>query len=282
MARPLTGGSPHRSATSATSAAWIPQDAVPVRCRCGTGAIARTLESAARRLLDHGHSLPGGWLTLTPHTLTLTRYRPVAARHSPAQPPPPPSPPELSFRIPGMTLRNRSLRTFTLLALTTVSLATVACGRQETASQTSAAPAAAAATEPAAAPAAPDQSYVFRGRVTGLPDPAAASRELSVAHEAIPAFAGPNGDVIGMDAMTMPFTLAQDLALTDIAVGDVVEMTLEVRWKASPPAVVTAVRELPADTQLTTEGAGGHEGHGADTTEGAAPGATDGGAAATH
>lgn len=122
-------------------------------------------------------------------------------------------------------------------------LVAVACGSHEGHGGGAAAPA------PPAGP--PDAVYTFKGKVTGLPVANAPDGpELSVHHEAIPTFAAADGKVVGMDSMTMPFSLAPGVDLAGIAVGDPVEMRLELRWNETPPARLTAVRKLPADTPL--------------------------------
>lgn len=70
---------------------------------------------------------------------------------------------------------------------------------------------------------------------------------LHLHHEAMPDFPGQDGQVTGMDSMTMPFPVTQDLSLEGIAVGDRVEASLLVNWKADPSVQVVAVKELPAD-----------------------------------
>ena len=42
-----------------------------------------------------------------------------------------------------------------------------------------------------------------------LPDPADPQHEIWIRHEAIPDFTSDEGQVVGMDAMTMPFALAE-------------------------------------------------------------------------
>lgn len=88
-----------------------------------------------------------------------------------------------------------------------------------------------AACQPAKppAPAAAPQTYEVKGEVMRLP--AAGSREILIRHEAIPDFRSEAGKVVGMDAMTMPFTLAEGVALDGIAVGDPISFTLETRWE---------------------------------------------------
>lgn len=96
----------------------------------------------------------------------------------------------------------------------------------------------------------PDQVYTVRGRIVDLPDPTRPASGLQVLHEAIDNFVGRDGRIVGMDAMTMPFTPARELSLEGFAVDDYVELVFEVRWKAPPLSRVVEMRKLPADTQL--------------------------------
>ena len=107
--------------------------------------------------------------------------------------------------------------------------------------------AACARTQPAAT-AGGGATYQVRGVVAALP--AAAGGDLTLRHEALPDFVDRGGERVGMDAMTMPFPLAAEVALAGIAVGDPVECTLRVDWEAERPAELIVVRELPAGTRL--------------------------------
>jgi Cu/Ag efflux protein CusF len=110
--------------------------------------------------------------------------------------------------------------------------------------------AAPAAAEPAAAPSGPVQTYQVRGEIAGLPDPNDPSKEFLIHHEAIGRFTGIDGDVVGMDSMTMPFPLAEGLSLAGLAVGDKVRFTLEVEWDGDPPYRITRIDKLPPDSAL--------------------------------
>jgi hypothetical protein len=101
-----------------------------------------------------------------------------------------------------------------------------------------------------AAPATPpEQVYMVRGRITGLPIAGQPGSELAIAHEAIPSFVRNDGK-LGMNAMVMPFTPAPGVSLEGLAVGDPVEFTFEVRWKSKPRMQLTKISKLPADTEL--------------------------------
>lgn len=66
-------------------------------------------------------------------------------------------------------------------------------------------------------------------------------------HEAIPTFRDKDGKTVGMAAMTMGFAAPAE---GTAKVGDLVEVTFEVRWGDKPPMRVTAVKTLPAGTKL--------------------------------
>ena len=114
------------------------------------------------------------------------------------------------------------------LLLVPVLVTTLACGPGESGD--------AEATSPG------DGDYTVRGEITQLPE---GDGPLTVRHEAIPDFVSIDGEVVGMDAMTMPFPLADGVSLDGIDAGDPVEFDLEVRWEGSPPYRITRIEELP-------------------------------------
>jgi len=104
---------------------------------------------------------------------------------------------------------------------------------------------------PPPAPAGPDQSYSVRGEIVRLPDPADPQHEIWIRHEAIPDFTSDEGQVVGMEAMTMPFALAEGIDLSSYEIGEKIRFQLEVRWAdKAQPAKVVAVEKLPAATEL--------------------------------
>ncbi len=110
-----------------------------------------------------------------------------------------------------------------------------------------------ACSKPPTATAEPVDSYAMRGEIARLPQPSA--REIVIRHEAVPGFRDEGGKVVGMEAMTMPFTLAPDLqgaALGGLAPGDRIAFTLEMRWRsASDIAVISRLEKLPAGTAMS-------------------------------
>lgn len=85
-----------------------------------------------------------------------------------------------------------------------------------------------------APPAAP-AVYQVQGEILRLPD--ATSADLLIRHEAIPDFRDEAGKVVGMDAMTMPFAIAEGVSLAGLAPGDTVKFTLETAWERPRNAV---------------------------------------------
>jgi len=103
---------------------------------------------------------------------------------------------------------------------------------------------------PAAATSPPDQSYTVRGRIVHVSRPEGPDTEVSLHHEAIDAFVSRDGEVVGMDAMTMPFSVAAGVPVSDLAAGDVVEVHFEVRWNGGDMLTITRLRKLPAETVI--------------------------------
>jgi len=117
--------------------------------------------------------------------------------------------------------------------------------------------AAACGGEKRAPAAGPDATYAVRGEIVRLP--AEGSREIWIRHEPIPDFKNVSGEVVGMDSMTMPFTLAAGESLEGLAVGARIGFRLEMRWSGGPPAAVSALEPLPADTRLSFDPPAGED-----------------------
>ncbi len=143
------------------------------------------------------------------------------------------------FQLGGLLTDGRSWR-WRVLALVLLVVNLAACGTRK---------------EAAGPEAPPDATYVVRGEVARLPAASGAggAGEIWIRHEAIPGFKDLDGKVVGMDSMTMPFsvTAAGAASLAGIAGGDRVELRLEMRWRGSAtPAAVTVLSKLPAGTRL--------------------------------
>ena len=105
---------------------------------------------------------------------------------------------------------------------------------------------------PAEAPSVPVETYAMRGEIVRLP--AAGSREIAIRHEAVADFRDEGGKVVGMEAMTMPFTLAPEVDVAGLTPGDKVAFTLEMRWKATSDIVrISRIERLPAGAMLSWE-----------------------------
>ncbi|MCP3964362.1 MAG: copper-binding protein [bacterium] len=102
-------------------------------------------------------------------------------------------------------------------------------------------------------PEKPADRYKVRGVVSQLPVPERSNRELFVHHEEVPGFKNIDGEVVGMDSMTMGFPLADTELPDGLAVGDKIEMEFEVRWSGGDPLAITALEKLPAETRLSFE-----------------------------
>lgn len=117
--------------------------------------------------------------------------------------------------------------------------------------ESSEAPAVASDAEAASGGETPEiYTYRVRGEIKELPDPNDPLSGLYIRHEAIDEFVTMEGEVRGMDSMTMPFMVADPVSFEGIEVGDKVAFTLTVSWDADPSIQVTEVEKLPADTQL--------------------------------
>ncbi len=96
----------------------------------------------------------------------------------------------------------------------------------------------------------------MRGEIVRLPAPG--SREITLRHEAVPEFRDEAGKVVGMEAMTMPFTLAALVpraALDGLQAGDRVAFTLEMRWRDPRAfAEISRITKLPPGARLSWEG----------------------------
>lgn len=95
--------------------------------------------------------------------------------------------------------------------------------------------------------------YDVRGVVRQIRQVGDGKTQLSILHEAIPDFVGINGDVVGMKSMTMPFTVADSVDLTDIEPGSRVQIELSVDWNRSEPALILSIELLPEDAALSFE-----------------------------
>ncbi|MFQ5767145.1 MAG: copper-binding protein [Acidobacteriota bacterium] len=134
----------------------------------------------------------------------------------------------------------------------------VACTKSETMTpQPSGKPAEAAGaqTQPAGT-GDPADYYTVRAKVIGLPEPGSEFPRIFLHHEAIKDLKGVDGAVWGMDSMTMPFFLAKGVDLNGVAVGDIVEFTLKVDWKAETPQEIISMKRLQPGTQLVLPGEG--------------------------
>ena len=136
-----------------------------------------------------------------------------------------------TFRIPRSLTSSTAVRLVAVLLLITIS---ASCSRE---------------------PEAPPEIYRVRGLVRQLPAPNKTHGDVLVKHEAIPSFKDADGNIVGMETMSMPFPLADIALLTGVEVGDKVDMEFEVNWHGGNPLRVTAIEKLPEGTSLAFEDA---------------------------
>ena len=97
----------------------------------------------------------------------------------------------------------------------------------------------------------PDQTYTTRGRISTIPTPDSPASELTITHEPLPGFTNRKGEVVGMGSHAMPFgAVAPGVLPAQLRVGDIIEMTYEVRWDSRPRTLITAMKILPEGTEL--------------------------------
>lgn len=97
-------------------------------------------------------------------------------------------------------------------------------------------------------PTPPDAVYETRGEIAVTPAPG--SRSLLIRHESIPEFVSREGESVGMDSMTMPFSVARSLSVDDLEEGDRVDFEFEIRWDGDPILRITRLDKLPGDAEL--------------------------------
>jgi Cu/Ag efflux protein CusF len=86
-------------------------------------------------------------------------------------------------------------------------------------------------------------SYSVKGVIKALPGNGRASNELIVKHEAIPNYRDEAGNIVGMDAMTMPFYLSKSVQVDGFSVGDQIEMIVEQRLRPSFTEEVVSLKK---------------------------------------
>jgi hypothetical protein len=106
------------------------------------------------------------------------------------------------------------------------------------------------------ASAQPTNRYVVRGMVTQTPAPANPRSEFLVRHEPIPAFKANYNETTptGMNAMIMPFPLADGVDISGLQVGDKITLEFVVFYEADTGDIAsyrtTTITPLEPDTEL--------------------------------
>lgn len=90
----------------------------------------------------------------------------------------------------------------------------------------------------------PDGSYTVRGRIMEVGE-----SSVAIHHEAIPDFTNREGEVSGMDSMTMMFHRPESVPLA-AEVGDAVELTFDVRWSGDHTLTITRIGALEEGVEL--------------------------------
>jgi Cu/Ag efflux protein CusF len=93
----------------------------------------------------------------------------------------------------------------------------------------------------------PVHRYTTRGIVQQV---SSENRDLLVRHEPVDDYVR-DGEIIGMDSMTMPFPPAKGVSLEGLKAGDKVRITFEVGTGDNIRFEATRIEKLPADTDLT-------------------------------
>lgn len=96
--------------------------------------------------------------------------------------------------------------------------------------------------------------YTTRGIVQSLPSADRPGGSLMVRHEAIPGYVK-DGEVVGMESMTMAFPVGEGVSLEGIEACDKVRLTFEVRTGEWMEMETLAIEPLPAETELDLPGA---------------------------
>lgn len=94
------------------------------------------------------------------------------------------------------------------------------------------------------------RDYKVHGKVAQLPVAGEPASAFMIAHEAVDGFVDRDGKATGMDPMTMSFPLARGVTPAGLAVGDAIEFTLHVDWKAEPAVEITRLAKLPPGTPI--------------------------------
>jgi Cu/Ag efflux protein CusF len=105
-------------------------------------------------------------------------------------------------------------------------------------------------------PAPPDATYTARGEITRID---ASTREVYIHHEALPGFRDEQGTVVGMESMSMPFTLGAAVDAASLAVGQRVEFEFGIRWRAAPRLELLRATPLPEGTRLSFDETAGDQ-----------------------
>lgn len=86
------------------------------------------------------------------------------------------------------------------------------------------------------------REYTVTGDVVRLP--AEGQREIIIKHDKIIDYRDSTGNVVGMNAMTMPFWLSDPALAKNLKPGDRVQFTLKSQWHPMPSEQITAIHRM--------------------------------------
>lgn len=86
--------------------------------------------------------------------------------------------------------------------------------------------------------------YNVKGVIVRLPKVDTDKPEIFIKHEEIPDYVGSKGDVVGMNAMTMPFYLGEGVSVGELKVQDKVEFIFESWWKPKPGDRIVEIKKV--------------------------------------
>ncbi len=101
-------------------------------------------------------------------------------------------------------------------------------------------------------PSEPPPSYTVRGVLRGLPEAGASLPEVLIRHQAIPEFTDADGQIVGMQAMSMPFVIENPALLKGLTPGAEIEIDFEVRFKERKLLWLTGLRPVKTTPVKTT------------------------------
>ena len=91
-------------------------------------------------------------------------------------------------------------------------------------------------------------TYQVRGIIQNIVELTDYPAGLVIAHESVDNFRDRDGNVVGMEAMIMNFTLSKDLSAEALSVGDEILFTFQVNWTTGPRLLITNINKKSSPT----------------------------------